>query len=73
MLCVQLHKDFEEDKQKAVSRAMASVQRETERVKRQTEEKCKEKYMEEMKKLAQKHKEDVSSTKKKQWVSSSQI
>ena len=65
----QLKKDFEEDKQQAVSRALMNTQREIDRAKRQAEEKSKEMYMEEMKKLAQKHKQDISATKKKQWVS----
>ncbi|XP_067649263.1 zinc finger MYND domain-containing protein 11-like isoform X1 [Haliotis asinina] len=63
----RLKKDFEEDKQQAVSRALTNTQREIDRAKRQAEEKCKEQYMEEMKKLAQKHKQDISQTKKKQW------
>ena len=65
----QLRKDFEEDKQAAVGRAVANVQRETERVRRQTEERCREQYMEEMRKLSAKHKADISAAKKKQWVS----
>ena len=47
---------------------MANVQRETERVRRQTEERCREQYMEEMRKLSAKHKTDISAAKKKQWV-----
>ena len=65
-----MKKDFEEDKQAAVSRAMGKLQTELDRVRRQTEDKCKEQYKDEMKKLAQKHKESISATKKKQWVSS---
>ena len=64
----QLRKDFEEDKQQAVSRAMGKLQGELEKVRRQTEEKCRDQYRDEMKKLAQKHKETISQTKKKQWV-----
>ena len=52
-----------------MGRAVANVQRETERVRRQTEERCREQYMEEMRKLAAKHKTDISVAKKKQWVS----
>ncbi|XP_062571886.1 zinc finger MYND domain-containing protein 11-like [Saccostrea cucullata] len=63
----RLQKDFEEDKQQAVSRAMANMNREIERTKQATEEKCKKEYMEEMKKLAAKHKDAISATKKKQW------
>ncbi|XP_050418210.1 zinc finger MYND domain-containing protein 11 [Patella vulgata] len=66
-LSEKLLKSFEEDKQQAVSRTMANTKAEIERVKKQAEEKCKEKYMEEMKKLAQKHKDSISQTKKKQW------
>lgn len=47
---------------------MSKLQTELEKVRRQTEDKCKEQYKDEMKKLAQKHKETISSTKKKQWV-----
>lgn len=65
---LQLQKDFGEDKQQAVARAMSNVQREVERARRQAEERCKEQYMEEMKKLAQKHKTEISAAKKKQWV-----
>ena len=64
----QLLKDFEEDKQQAVSRATSSMLREIEKTKRQTEEKCKAEILDEMKKLQQKHKEAISQTKKKQWV-----
>lgn len=65
---MQLKKDFEEDKQAAVARAMTNVSREIEKARKAAEEKCKEQYMEEMKKLATKHKEAISATKKKQWV-----
>ncbi|ESP01788.1 hypothetical protein LOTGIDRAFT_225154 [Lottia gigantea] len=66
-LTEKLLKSFEEDKQQAVSRTMANTKTEIERIRKQTEEKCKEKFMEEMKKLATKHKEAISQTKKKQW------
>lgn len=69
ILFLKLQKDFEEDKQQAVSRAMANMNREIERTKQSTEEKCKKEYMEEMKKLAAKHKDAISATKRKQWVS----
>lgn len=68
LVSTQLKKDFEEDKQAAVARAMTNVQREIEKARKAAEEKCKEQYMEEMKKLATKHKEAISLTKKKQWV-----
>lgn len=64
-----MQKDFEEDKQQAVTRAMEKLQTELDKVRRQTEDKCREQYKDEMKKLAQKHKETISQTKKKQWVS----
>lgn len=66
-LTEKLKKDFEEDKQAAVARAMTNVSREIEKARKAAEDKCKEQYMEEMKKLAQKHKEAISATKKKQW------
>ena len=48
---------------------MDKLQTELDKVRRQTEDKCREQYKDEMKKLAQKHKETISQTKKKQWVS----
>jgi len=69
IVCLQLRKDFEEDKQLAVSRALAQAQRDVENTCRQTEERCKEELAEEAKKVVQKHKAEISSTKKKQWVS----
>ena len=51
-----------------MSRAVANLQKEVDKGKRSTEEKLRLEYMEEMKKLAQKHKNDLSVTKKKQWV-----
>ena len=47
---------------------MDKLQTELDKVRRQTEDKCREQYKDEMKKLAQKHKETISLTKKKQWV-----
>jgi len=64
----QLRCDFDEDRQKAVSRAVSNVQREVERIRHQTEGRCREEAEEGMKKLAAKHKLDVSLAKKKQWV-----
>lgn len=69
MFLLQLRADFEMDKQAAVSRAMGSNQRDTDKIRRQMEERCKEQYGEDIKKLMQKHKSEISSTKKKQWVS----
>ncbi|XP_029641211.1 zinc finger MYND domain-containing protein 11-like isoform X2 [Octopus sinensis] len=63
----RLQKEFEIDKQQAVARAVTNMQREIDRVRRQTTEKIKEQYMEEMKKLSKKHKEYISYVKKKQW------
>lgn len=64
LLVLQLQKDFEEDKQQAVSRAMGNMKQEIERA----QTKYKEQYMDEMRKLATKHKNDISQIKKKQWV-----
>ena len=47
---------------------MSNVQREVDRIRRKTEEHCKQEYMEEMKQLETKHKAEISATKKKQWV-----
>jgi len=63
-----LRKDFEDDKQRGISRAVAQAQRDIEAARKQTEDKCKEDFVEEMKKVTQKHKAEVSATKKKQWV-----
>ena len=67
-MCLQLRKDFEEDKQRAVSRAVANAQSDVDSARRQTEERCKNEFAEEMKKVVQKHKTETSATKKKQWV-----
>lgn len=64
----QLRKDYEEEKQVALGRALTSAQRDAENIKLQTEVKCKEEYIEEAKKLTEKHKREVSLAKKKQWV-----
>ena len=63
-----MQKDFEEDKQQAVGRAMTKMRQEIDSVRKQTDESCKSQYREEMKNLAQKHKEQISAVKKKQWV-----
>ena len=65
----KLQREFEVDKQQAVQRAMGNQQKELDRIRQKTEEACRTQYMEEMKKLAQKHKTEISATKKKQWVS----
>ena len=65
----QLEEDFGKDKQQAVERTIASMKLEVDKAKKASEDKAREQYMEEMKKLAAKHKEAISQTKKKQWVS----
>jgi len=73
LCCLQLRKDYEDDKQRAVSRALAQAQRDADSTRRQTEERCKDELAEEIKKVVQKHKAEISATKKKQWVRSSQL
>lgn len=60
---------MEEEKRQAVSKAVANTQAEMERKCKQVREKCKDELMEEMKKLVNQHKQVISQTKKKQWVS----
>jgi len=70
MTCrVQLRKDFEDDKQNALSRALAQAQHDVDSARRQAEERYKEEFADELKKVVQKHKTEISATKKKQWVS----
>lgn len=52
-----------------MERTLASMKQEVEKARKAGEEKAREQYMEEMKKLATKHKEAISQAKKKQWVS----
>jgi len=66
---LQLRKDFEDDKQNAVTHALTQAQRDVDSARRQTEDRCKEELAEELKKVVQKHKTEISATKKKQWVS----
>lgn len=61
---------MEEEKRQAVSKAVAGAQAEMERKCKQVKEKCKEELVEEVKKLVAQHKQFISQTKKKQWVSS---
>lgn len=69
-LCpVQLRAEMEEEKRQAVSKAVAGAQAEMERKCKQVKEKCKEELVEEVKKLVAQHKQFISQTKKKQWVS----
>lgn len=60
---------MEEEKRQAVSKAVANTQAEMERKCKQVKDKCKEELMEEMKKMVNQHKQLISQTKKKQWVS----
>lgn len=60
---------MEEEKRQAVSKAVAGAQAEMERKCKQVKEKCKEELVEEVKKLVAQHKQFISQTKKKQWVS----
>ena len=53
----------------AVNKAVANLQAEMRRKCKQVKEKCKEEFVEEIKKLAAQHKQLISQTKKKQWVS----
>ncbi|ETE62613.1 Zinc finger MYND domain-containing protein 11 [Ophiophagus hannah] len=53
--------------EKAVNRAIANMQTECDRKTKQVKEKCKEEFLEEVKKLASQHKQLISQTKKKQW------
>uniref|UniRef100_A0A670J6D4 Zinc finger MYND domain-containing protein 11 n=1 Tax=Podarcis muralis TaxID=64176 RepID=A0A670J6D4_PODMU len=66
----KLRTDMEEEKRQAVNKAVANMQTECDRKTKQVKEKCKEEFLEEVKKLASQHKQLISQTKKKQWVSS---
>ncbi len=66
---LQLRAEMEEDKRQAVNKAVSNTQAEMERKCKQVKEKCKEELMEEMKKMVAQHKQLLSQTKKKQWVS----
>lgn len=68
-LLLQLRSEMEEEKRQAVSKAVANMQGEMDRKCKQVKEKCKEEFVEEIKKLAAQHKQLISQTKKKQWVS----
>lgn len=58
---------MEEEKRQAVNKAVVNMQAEMDRKCKQVKEKCKEEFMEEIKKLATQHKQFISQTKKKQW------
>ena len=64
----QLRSEMEEEKRQAVNKAVANMQCEMDRKCKQVKEKCKEEFVEEIKKLATQHKQLISQTKKKQWV-----
>ncbi|KAF7245932.1 Zinc finger MYND domain-containing protein 11 [Varanus komodoensis] len=66
----KLRTEMEEEKRQAVNKAVANMQTECDRKTKQVKEKCKEEFLEEVKKLASQHKQLISQTKKKQWVSS---
>uniref|UniRef100_A0A2D4I0N5 Zinc finger MYND domain-containing protein 11 n=3 Tax=Micrurus TaxID=8634 RepID=A0A2D4I0N5_MICLE len=63
----KLRSEMEEEKRQAVNRAIANMQTECDRKTKQVKEKCKEEFLEEVKKLASQHKQLISQTKKKQW------
>ena len=65
----QLRSEMEEEKRQAVNKAVASLQGDMDRKGKQLKVKCKEEFVEEIKKLAAQHKQLISQTKKKQWVS----
>uniref|UniRef100_A0A8C1MLA3 Zinc finger, MYND-type containing 11 n=1 Tax=Cyprinus carpio TaxID=7962 RepID=A0A8C1MLA3_CYPCA len=65
----KLRAEMEEEKRQAVNKAVSSTQAEMDRKCKQVKEKCKEELMEEMKKMVAQHKQLISQTKKKQWVS----
>uniref|UniRef100_A0A4W3GLV5 Zinc finger, MYND-type containing 11 n=1 Tax=Callorhinchus milii TaxID=7868 RepID=A0A4W3GLV5_CALMI len=63
----KLRSEMEEEKRQAVSKTVVNMQAEMDRKYKQVKEKCKEEFMEEIKKLASQHKQFISQTKKKQW------
>ncbi|XP_042327943.1 zinc finger MYND domain-containing protein 11 isoform X7 [Sceloporus undulatus] len=63
----KLRTEMEEEKRQAVNKAVANMQTECDRKTKQVKEKCKEEFLEEVKKLASQHKQLISQTKKKQW------
>ncbi|XP_032090493.1 zinc finger MYND domain-containing protein 11 isoform X8 [Thamnophis elegans] len=63
----KLRSEMEEEKRQAVNKAIANMQTECDRKTKQVKEKCKEEFVEEVKKLASQHKQLISQTKKKQW------
>ncbi|XP_058035738.1 zinc finger MYND domain-containing protein 11 isoform X2 [Ahaetulla prasina] len=63
----KLRSEMEEEKRQAVNKTIANMQTECDRKTKQVKEKCKEEFLEEVKKLASQHKQLISQTKKKQW------
>nr|XP_033787466.1 zinc finger MYND domain-containing protein 11 isoform X2 [Geotrypetes seraphini] len=63
----KLRAEMEEEKRQAVNKAVANMQGEMDRKCKQVKEKCKEEFVEEIKKLGAQHKQLISQTKKKQW------
>lgn len=63
----KLRAEMEEEKRQAVNKAVANMQGEMDRKCKQVKEKCKEEFVEEIKKVAAQHKQLISQTKKKQW------
>ncbi|XP_078459929.1 zinc finger MYND domain-containing protein 11 isoform X10 [Lampetra fluviatilis] len=63
----KLRSELDEDKRAAVTKAVANLQTEMDKKCKQVKEKCKEEFLEEIKKLATQHKQMISHTKKKQW------
>ncbi|XP_041423296.1 zinc finger MYND domain-containing protein 11 isoform X4 [Xenopus laevis] len=63
----KLRVEMEEEKRQAVNKAVSNAQAEMDRKCKQVKEKCKEEFVEEIKKLAAQHKQLISQTKKKQW------
>ncbi|XP_061432705.1 zinc finger MYND domain-containing protein 11 isoform X13 [Lethenteron reissneri] len=63
----KLRSELDEDKRAAVTKAVANLQAEMDKKCKQVKEKCKEEFLEEIKKLATQHKQMISHTKKKQW------
>ena len=64
-----MRREYETDKQTAVSKASSGSKQEVDKARRQGEEKAREGFAEEMRKYTAKHKAEISATKKKQWVS----
>ena len=66
---LQLKKEYELERSELQQQHGAEIERQVEQAKEQTEARCKQVYMQEMKKLGQEHKDKLSESKRKQWVS----